>query len=59
MAGGHCMTVQDHEGDAFRIVNSWGEDWGAGGRCVFSADMLAWGASEDFWIVDRSPVDFE
>lgn len=35
LAGGHCYIASDHfrnEG-AIGFLNSWGEDWGLGGRC--------------------------
>lgn len=53
-AGGHCMTAVDHAGDAFRIVNSWGETWGNAGFILFSADYIKWSETNDLWIVEKA-----
>lgn len=42
IAGGHCLIVigVDEEEGCFILHNSWGSDWGQGGRCKISfADM--------------------
>lgn len=55
IAGGHALVLDGYEGDAFSVVNSWGPGWGDGGRCVFSADYLAWPETTDLWIVAKAP----
>jgi hypothetical protein len=53
---GHSMCLVDHEGDVFRVVNSWGEGWGEGGYCRFSADYVGWLGVQDLWIVEQAPL---
>lgn len=55
IAGGHALCIVGYDGDTFDVVNSWGDGWGAGGYCTFSADYLAWSGSGDFWIVAQPP----
>lgn len=55
IAGGHALCVVGYDGDAFEIVNSWGVDWGDGGFCRFSGNYMAWGQTNDLWIVAEAP----
>lgn len=55
-AGGHEMVAVGYEADRFRIVNSWGDGWGDGGFCWFSADYIAWADTRDPWIFSSVPV---
>lgn len=55
IAGGHAMCVVGYDGDTFEVVNSWGPRWGDGGFCRFSADYMAWGQTQDLWIVSQAP----
>lgn len=55
IAGGHALCVVGYDGDAFEVLNSWGDGWGEGGYCRFSADYMAWGQTEDLWLVAQAP----
>lgn len=55
IAGGHCQVVIDHDGDTFRIGNSWGPDWQDAGCARFSADYMAWDETNDLWVFDSAP----
>lgn len=55
LAGLHAMTIVDHEGDVFRTVNSWGEEWGERGFWHARADYIAWPESDDFWVCEAAP----
>lgn len=55
IAGGHAMCVVDHDGDVFRIINSWSTDWGQAGYCHFKADYLSWSQTDDVWICRAAP----
>ncbi len=55
IVGGHAMTIvgydDDKFGGAFRVVNSWGENWGDNGFC--------WVKYEDFHIFAIAAYAFE
>lgn len=55
IVGGHAMCVVDHSGDVFRVVNSWGTEWGMEGFWSMSADYLAWQGTRDLWLVKSAP----
>ena len=55
IAGGHAMVVVGYDGDVFEVLNSWGDGWGERGYCRFSSDYLAWGQTQDLWIVTQAP----
>ena len=55
IAGGHALCCVGYDGDAFEIVNSWGEDFGANGYCWFSGDYMRWYDTSDLWIVNSAP----
>lgn len=48
--GGHAMLIVGYQGDAFRVLNSWGPRWADGGTCLISAELLVEQA-RDLWIV--------
>lgn len=50
---GHAMLIDGFDGDTFSIVNSWGEEFGDRGRCLFSADYLL--SAHSIWVVELSP----
>lgn len=51
--GGHAMSVWGYDGELFRVQNSWGTDWGDGGRCwMLAEDILRW---NDCWAVADVP----
>jgi len=54
-AGRHAQTIVDHEGDRFRVVNSWGTGFGDGGFWHARADFVAWDEFRDPWIVEAAP----
>lgn len=59
--GGHAIEVDGvrwmhKKGDYFRLRNSWGSDWGYGGRCKVSRDdMERWLAER--WVAMAMAVD--
>lgn len=55
IAGGHALCVVGYDGDTFDVLNSWGDHWGESGYCRFSADYMAWGQTQDLWIVATAP----
>lgn len=55
IAGGHAMFFFGYEDDDFMVGNSWGDEWGDGGQCRFSADYVAWEKTRDLWILSRAP----
>jgi C1A family cysteine protease len=50
---GHAMLVEGYDGDAFTVLNSWGEEYGACGRCLLSADYL--NSAHSIWVVENVP----
>jgi len=51
--GGHAMSVWGYDGALFRVQNSWGTDWGEGGRCwMLAEDILRW---NDCWAIADAP----
>jgi len=53
VTGQHAMTLIGYAGDVFTVLNSWGEGWGSGGRCLFSPEYVA--VIGDAWIVEHTP----
>lgn len=55
IAGGHSMTACGYDDTAakpfFKIVNSWGQNFGDGGFCYFAPSYLTWDQVEDMWLV--------
>lgn len=56
LAGGHAMCIGGYNADGAKIINSWSEQFGQNGWCMFTWDYLAWNESNDFWIVKRAPI---
>lgn len=55
IAGGHAMCFVGHQGDTFKVINSWGTNWGLTGYCDFTGDYVAWGGTRDIWIIEHAP----
>ena len=59
IAGGHSMAVCGYDDTVakpfFRVVNSWGKDFGDGGFCYFDATYLTWEQTNDMWICVAAP----
>jgi C1A family cysteine protease len=60
--GGHCVVLSGYDFtrkrfdvDAYQCENSWGADWGIGGRFWMDADWFNAnaGLASDFWVVKR------
>jgi len=53
--GGHAMVIIGYidtpDGTLYEILNSWGSDWGLGGRCYFTEDYIRWLRTRDFTII--------
>ena len=47
LGGGHAMTVVGYNDDGFIIRNSWGEDWGLDGYCIYP--YSDWGSHWEIW----------
>jgi hypothetical protein len=56
IAGLHCENLVAYSGDSFKVLNSWGSDWGDGGYATFSSDFLLDSNSRDFWVLDLVPT---
>ena len=54
-AGGHAMVVAAYDSDGAVVANSWGTGWGNDGWVTLSWDYIAWGETEDLWIVEAAP----
>lgn len=61
--GGHCMWIERFEFDAgvtggvkFRVVNSWGPDFGDGGMFWMTPAWLMDPSTDDLWINDYQGV---
>jgi C1A family cysteine protease len=62
--GGHCVVVSGYDFsrtrfpfDVFQIDNSWGPEWGNGGRFWMEAAWLnqsQLGLSSDFWVITKT-----
>lgn len=51
--GGHCMVGSGYD-DSTRFVdvdNSWGENWGRGGRCRIPYQLFTDGTVSDIWTI--------
>ena len=46
-SGGHAMTVVGYDDDGFIIRNSWGENWGDNGYCIYP--YSEWGSHWEIW----------
>lgn len=49
-SGGHCMLIYGWNKDGWLIQNSWGSNWGSGGRAVLPFDVKkseAWGVTDE------------
>ena len=60
IAGGHSMAVCGYDDTAdvpfFKVVNSWGTEFGDAGFCYFDPSYLTWeGETTDIWIVKTAP----
>lgn len=56
LMGGHAMCIAGYDGDVFRVVNSWGPDWGDNGTFLMSAEYLEWYRTNDLWVVATAPT---
>lgn len=52
LAGGHAMVVTGYNQVGPMITNSWGDDWGQGGRARFDWSYLTWERTRDLWAID-------
>jgi C1A family cysteine protease len=53
--GGHCVLVvgYDDSKNAFKVRNSWGENWGLGGYFYMDYNyLLNENLSDDFWVIN-------
>jgi len=50
---GHAMLIEGYGGDVFTVLNSWGEQFGDRGRCLFTADYI--NAAHSVWVVESVP----
>jgi hypothetical protein len=48
--GGHCMVIVGYINGNFKIKNSWGKGWAAGGFCFMRPDYLMWSYTSDLWV---------
>ena len=59
VAGGHSMAVVGYDDTlarpVFKVVNSWGPDYGDGGYCYFDPSYFASGAGQDMWTCRAAP----
>jgi hypothetical protein len=54
IVGGHALPIVGYEADGtFRLLNSWGRDWGRSGFAVVDEMFIA--AGSDLWAVEVSP----
>jgi hypothetical protein len=57
LVGGHMMCIVGYRDDGcFRVVNSWGADWGDGGLFWAKPDLLAFEGAGDFSVITVSPA---
>lgn len=47
LLGGHAMAVVGYTAEGFIIRNTWGEQWGDKGYCIY--DFADWGAHWEIW----------
>lgn len=56
IVGKHAMAIVGYRrtktGTKFRVLNSWGEDWGDGGLWWAKEEVILWTSSTDFIAVD-------
>lgn len=50
--GGHAMAALDYDEQALRVVNSWGDDWGASGLGRIAWEYIASESTRSVWIID-------
>jgi hypothetical protein len=55
--GLHAQAIVGYEGEAFRVLNSWGTAWGDGGFSWIDAAFIASDACFDRWIVTLAPPE--
>ena len=49
--GGHAMVLCGKKGGAYWNRNSWSKDWGLGGYCLVSPELITWNGSSSFWVL--------
>lgn len=57
--GGHYQVIVGYDGDAFRVLNSWGTAWCDGGYSLISAAFMGSGEVSDVYAVDSAPTVIE
>jgi len=59
IAGGHSMVVVGYDDTlpwpVFKVLNSWGLDYGDGGYCYFDPSYFAAGTGQDMWTCRIAP----
>ena len=59
IAGGHSMAVVGYDDTlvrpVFKVVNSWGPDYGDGGYCYFDPTYFTTGTGQDMWTCRLAP----
>lgn len=55
--GGHAMTVVGYTDTGFIIRNSWGENWGEDGYCIYPFDE--WGSHWEIWTTIDMVTEFK
>lgn len=53
--GGHCMVITGHDDSTqlYTVDNSWGTEWGRGGRCAFQyAYIHNRRITDDAWVIE-------
>lgn len=56
IAGGHAMVMGGYDENGVDILNSWSEEFGDAGWCMFSWDYIASDMTRDLWIAERAPL---
>lgn len=55
--GGHAMTVVGYNKNGFIIRNSWGENWGDKGYCIYP--YIDWGCHWEIWTAIDEKTDIK